>query len=246
MQRSVKMSTYSYERVSTTKQDERSQEEALNHIKIDKRYIDKATGKNADRPQLNKLKLDVKEGDNIYCRSISRLGRNVDDLRALCKFFKEKGVTVHFVKEGLNTSGDGYKFMITLFGAFAELEREQISENVKEGMAKAKKHGTRSGKPIGRPVRELPKNFIKYYTQWKSGSITATEFAKLINVKSRTTLYTYIKEYEGDIKQVDKDVATFLYLQGTVSLEDISKTTGITKHKLIQILKEEGVYKNEK
>jgi DNA invertase Pin-like site-specific DNA recombinase len=188
---------YSYERVSTTKQDERRQEISLNAYKIDKRYIDKQTGKNADRDGLNKLMLAVKKGDNIYVESISRLGRNVEDLRQLCEYFNEKGVTVHFIKEGFNTNGNSYKFMLTILGAVAEMERQLIVERVKEGIEKAKEYGTKSGKPIGRPERELPKDFKKYYTKWKADEITAVEFAKLMKM-SRTTLYRYIKQYESE------------------------------------------------
>lgn len=186
---------FSYERVSTVKQDERRQEISLESFKIDKRYIDKATGKNTDRTALNKLMLDAKKGDNIYCESISRLGRNVDDLRKLTEYFKEKGVIVHFVKEGFNTDGNMYKFMLTILGAVAEMERELIVDRVKEGIEKAKEHGTKSGKPIGRPERTLPKNFEKYYTQYKAKEITGVEFAKLLEV-GRTTLYRYIEHYE--------------------------------------------------
>lgn len=186
---------YSYERVSTIKQDERRQEISLDSYKIDKRYVDKQTGKNADRPELNKLKLAVKKGDNIYVESISRLGRNVDDLRGLVEFFKEKEVTVHFVKEGFNTSGSTYKFMLTILGAVAEMERETIQLNVKQGIAKAKLYGTKSGKPIGRPERTLPRDFERYYNRYKSKEITGVEFAKLLEV-GRATLYRYIAEYE--------------------------------------------------
>ncbi|WP_347472980.1 recombinase family protein [Clostridium sp. BL-8] len=66
----------------------------------------------------------------IYCESISRLGRNVDDLRATCDYFKNKGVTVYFVKEGINADGDGYKFILTILGAVAEMERENTVERV--------------------------------------------------------------------------------------------------------------------
>jgi DNA invertase Pin-like site-specific DNA recombinase len=186
---------YSYERVSTLKQDERRQEIALNHIKLDKRFIDKATGKNADRPQLNKLMLKAVKGDHIYIESICRLGRNVDDLRQICEHFNSKGVTIHFIKEGFDTSGNTYKFMLTILGAVAEMEREQIVERVREGVQKAQKYGTRSGKPIGRPTMTLPETFKKYYDKWKAGEITAVEFAKLLGV-GRTTLYRYIKHYE--------------------------------------------------
>lgn len=188
---------YSYERVSTKKQDEKRQEISLNAYKIDKRYIDKLSGKNVDRPELNKLMLAAKEGDNIFVESISRLGRNVDDLRQLCEYFKDKGATVHFVKEGIVTNGTGYKFLITVLGAVAEMEREQIVERVREGLEKAKIHGTKSGQPIGRPERQLPKDFKKYYLKWKAKEITAVEFSKLINV-SRATLYRYIELYEAE------------------------------------------------
>ncbi|WP_010250235.1 recombinase family protein [Acetivibrio cellulolyticus] len=185
----------SYERVSTIKQDERRQELSFDNYKIDKKYIDKATGKNTDRPQLNKLMLEVRKGDNIYVESISRLGRNVDDLRNLTEYFKEKGVTIHFLKEGFNTNGNMYKFLLTILGAVAEMEREIIVERVREGIEKAKKFGTKSGLSIGRPERTLTKEFEKYYKKWKDKEITAIEFAKLIGV-SRATLYRYIKEYK--------------------------------------------------
>lgn len=186
----------SYERVSTVNQDERRQEISFDNYKISKKYIDRSSGKNiTDRPQLNKLMLEVKKGDNVYVESISRLGRNVDDLRKLTEFFRSKEVTIHFLKEGFNTNGNMYKFLLTVLGAVAEMERELIVERIKEGIEKTRRYGTRTGKPIGRPPRTLPKNFEKYYRKWKQEKIKATEFAKLIDV-SRATLYRYIKEYE--------------------------------------------------
>jgi DNA invertase Pin-like site-specific DNA recombinase len=189
---------YSYERVSTIKQDVKRQEISLDGYKIDKRFIDKVSGKNADRPELLKLKDKSVKGDIIYIDSISRLGRNVDDLRALVEFFVNKGVTVHFIKEGIVTNGTGYKFLITILGAVAEMERETIQLNVVQGIEKARIYGTKSGKAIGRPERKdtTPKDFEKYYTKWKSKEITAVEFSKLMEM-GRTTLYRYVKEYEN-------------------------------------------------
>jgi DNA invertase Pin-like site-specific DNA recombinase len=132
----------SYERVSTINQDERRQEISFDNYKI--------SGKNiTDRPQLNKLMLEVKKGDIVYVESISRLGRNVDDLRKLTEFFRDKEVTIYFLKEGFNTNGNMYKFLLTVLGAVAEMERELIVERIKEGIEKAKRYGTRTGRPIG-------------------------------------------------------------------------------------------------
>lgn len=190
---------YAYKRVSTEKQDLRRQEEAFKGINIDSEFCDKFSGSKVDRPQLNKLRLEVQDGDNIYVESISRLGRNVDDLRLIVQEFRDQGVTVHFIKEGFNT-GNGnnmFKFMLTILGAVAEMERELTVERVREGIRKAQKYGTRSGKPIGRPVRKIPSSFIKYYEMWKSEEITGVEFARLLDV-SRPTLYRYIREFEKD------------------------------------------------
>ena len=186
---------YAYMRVSTEKQDLRRQEEAFTNVRIDKAFKDKLTGKNIERPALNTLRLEVREGDTVYVESISRLGRNVDDLRQLVEEFKEKGVTVVILKEGFNT-GNGnnmFKFMLTILGAVAEMERELTVERVREGIRKAQRYGTRSGRPIGRPAREIPTNYNKYHSKWVGGEITATEFAKLLDV-SRPTLYRYIKQ----------------------------------------------------
>ncbi len=188
---------FAYKRVSTEKQDLRRQEEAFKGIAIDRDYCDKLSGSKVDRPQLNKLRLKAQKGDNIYVESISRLGRNVDDLRQIVQEFKDKEITVHFIKEGFNT-GDGnnmFRFMLTILGAVAEMEREITVERIREGIAKAKKYGTRSGRPIGRPPRLIPQAFKKYYPMWKDGDITATEFARLLEV-SRPTLYRYIREHE--------------------------------------------------
>jgi DNA invertase Pin-like site-specific DNA recombinase len=189
---------YSYSRVSTEKQDIRRQQQAFEGLQIDKAYSDKLSGKNLERPELNKLRLQATEGDNIYIESISRLGRNVDDLRQLVNEFQEKGVIVHFIKEGLNT-GNGnnmFKFMLTILAAVAEMEREVANVRIKEGLAKAKIHGTKTGNRLGRPEVILPSNFKRYYKQWKEESLTATDFAKIFNV-SRPTIYRYIKIHEG-------------------------------------------------
>jgi len=189
---------FAYKRVSTEKQDLRRQEEAFKGINIDREYCDKLTGSKADRPQLNKLRLEAQKGDNIYVESISRLGRNVDDLRQIVQEFKDKEVTGHFIKEGFNTgnSNNMFKFMLTILGAVAVMERELTVERIREGMAKARRYGTRSGRPVGRPPRQIPASFKKYYSMWKDGDITATDFARLIGV-SRPTLYNYIREH-GD------------------------------------------------
>jgi len=74
--------------------------------------------------------------------------------------------------------------------------REIIVSRVKEGIEKAKRYGTKSGVPIVRLVATLPKDFDKYYKKWKTKKISGVEFSNLLRI-GRTTLYRYIKVYEG-------------------------------------------------
>ena len=93
-----------------------------------------------------------------------------------------------------------FKFMLTILGPVAEMERELTVERIREGMAKAKRYGTRSGRPVGRPPREIPISFKKYYPMWKVGDITTTDFARLIGV-SRPTLYKYLEVIKNENKE---------------------------------------------
>ena len=100
-----------YLRVSTTKQDITRQDMQLDKLKIsfDREYVDKITGKTKDRPQLNKMLCDLKNGDILYCESISRLGRSLKDLIEIIEQLVNKGVRVIIVKEGIDTNSSTYK-----------------------------------------------------------------------------------------------------------------------------------------
>lgn len=195
---------YKYKSVSTRKQSIGRQEMILDKLGIvfDKAYTDKISEKVIDRPALNKMKLEVNDGDIIYCESISRLGRNVDDLRSTCDYFKNKGVTVYFVKEGINTDGDGYKFILTILGVVAEMERENTVERVQQGVVRCIETGTtKTGSWFGREekkIEDLPKDFKKYYIKVINKELSKVEMLKKLGV-GRATLYRWIKLYE-DIK----------------------------------------------
>lgn len=191
-----------YLRVSTIKQDTTRQDIQLDKIgvKFDKEYIDKMTGKNKERPQLNKMLLELKQGDILYCESISRLGRSLKDLIDIIEQLVNKDVRVVIVKEGIDTHTSTYKLLLGIFGSVAEMERETIQERVIQGVEKCKATGiTKTGKWFGRQevtANDLPKEFKKYYDRWKNKDITAVEFAKLLKT-SRATIYRYIKLYEA-------------------------------------------------
>ncbi|NFO89303.1 recombinase family protein [Clostridium botulinum] len=190
-----------YLRVSTTKQDTARQEMQLDKlgIKFDKEYIDKMTGKIKDRPQLNKMIVEVKSGDTVYCESISRLGRSLKDLIDIIEQLVNKGVRVAIIKEGIDTNSSTYKLLLAVFGGVAEMERETIQERVIQGVEKCKATGeTKTGIWFGRKEKtfdDLPKDFKKYYDKMINKEITKVEMSKLLNC-SRATLYRWIKLYE--------------------------------------------------
>lgn len=191
-----------YLRVSTTKQDIGRQDLQLDKlgIKFDREYIDKMTGKSKDRPQLNKMLFDLKDGDVVYCESISRLGRNLKDLIDIIDQLVNKGIRVVIVKEGIDTNSSTYKLLLAIFGGVAEMERETIQERVLQGVEKCKATGeTKTGRWFGREekhVEDLPKDFKRYYDKMVNKEISKVEMAKLLGC-GRATVYRWIKIYEN-------------------------------------------------
>lgn len=189
-----------YMRVSTKKQDTGRQDFQLDKLGIDfdKSYVDKMTGKTKERPELNKMIVQVKNGDIVYCESLSRLGRNLKDIIDIVEQLQNKGVRVIIVKEGIDTDTSTYKLLLGIFGAVAEMERETIQERVLEGVEKCKATGeTKTGRWFGREekkVEDLPKAFYKYYEQLENKQITKVEMAKLLGI-GRATLYRWLKLY---------------------------------------------------
>ena len=135
-----------YIRVSTVDQNTARQ---LEGIELDKTFVDKISGKNAERPQLRAMLDYAREGDTIVVHSLDRLARNLDDLRRIVKEATEKGIQVEFLKENLsfnNKADHMSQLLLSVMGAFAEFERNLILERQREGIALAKKQGKYKGR----------------------------------------------------------------------------------------------------
>ena len=194
-----------YMRVSTKNQNTGRQESQLDKLGInfDKDYIDKMTGKTKERPALNKMLAEVREGDTVYCESISRLGRSLRDLIDIIESLTERGVRVIIVKEGIDTESSTYKLLLAVFGGVAEMERETTQERVIQGVERAKETGeTKTGRWFGRKeigAEDLPKDFKKYYKKMQEGELSKVEVAKILGV-ARSTLYRWIDIYEKRVE----------------------------------------------
>jgi len=183
--------TYFYIRVSSSDQKTIRQEvKAKEHnIPIQCVYIEKASGKNVkDRPVLNNLMSVLKPGDKLIVDSISRFARTTADLIELVEQLNIKGVDFVSLKEALDTTTSSGMFMLTIFGAVAQLEREYIKDRQAEGIAIAKKEG----KYKGRKIIGYPKQWDKYYNMMIQGSISGIDAMKILELK-KTTFYKLVK-----------------------------------------------------
>ena len=177
-----------YCRVSTAEQNTARQEVLLESLAVDRVFLDKCSGKNTDRPALKEMLAFVREGDIVVVESISRLARNTKDLLSLIDKFTEQGVGFISQKESIDTSSSTGKFILTVFGAIAELERDYILQKQAEGIAIAKANGVYKGrKPIDCP------DFDKVYEQVQSGVITATRGWELLAI-SKSSWYRRVRE----------------------------------------------------
>lgn len=177
-----------YIRVSTQEQNTMRQEALMEALGVDEVYIDRMSGKNANRPELQKMMEYVRRGDTVIVESISRFARNTRDLLELVEQLTAKGVEFVSRKEAIDTTTPTGKFMLTVFGAVAELEREYILQRQREGIAIAKEQGKYAGrKPIRTP------EFEQVTAKWRSGTITAAEAMRTLHV-SKSTFYRRIKQ----------------------------------------------------
>ena len=135
-----------YIRVCTEEQNTARQEVLLRELDVDELFIDKASGKNADRPELTRMMNYVRRGDTVIVESISRFARNARDLLDLVERLTEKQVEFVSRKEAIDTTTPTGKFMLTVFAAVAELEREYILQRQREGIAIAKEQGKYTGR----------------------------------------------------------------------------------------------------
>lgn len=176
-----------YIRISTAEQNIARQEVLMRELEADNVFIDRMSGKNTNRPELQKMMNFVRKGDVVIVESISRFARNTKDLLDLVEKLTEKNVEFVSKKEAIDTTTPTGKFMLTIFGAVAELEREYILQRQREGIAIAKENGVYKGrKPIERP------EFAAVTALWRKGEITAVEAMKRLNMTS-STFYRKVK-----------------------------------------------------
>jgi DNA invertase Pin-like site-specific DNA recombinase len=197
VERELKM-LVGYVRVSTEEQSIRRQIDELARYGIDERnvYKEKATGTRRERPELNRLMSELKQGDTVIVTELTRLSRSTTDLFEIVERIHSKGADVRSLAESwLDTTTSQGKLMFTLFAGLSQFERDLISERTKEGLRAAKVRGRKGGRPskLHSPKAENVK--ILYRNKVKIADICAsTGF-------SRSTVCRVIREMREE-KQI--------------------------------------------
>jgi DNA invertase Pin-like site-specific DNA recombinase len=157
-------------------------------------FIDKASGKDTKRPQLELLLSFARSGDTVVVHSMDRLARNLDDLRRIVQTLTARGVRIEFVKEHLSFTGDDSpmaSLMLSVMGAFAEFERALINERQREGIALAKQRGAYKGRK-----KSLSQAAVAQLRERLTTGMSKAQVAREFGI-SRQTLYQYVRGGEG-------------------------------------------------
>ena len=182
---------YGYIRVSSVDQNEARQVVELTRYGIIKKhiYMDKQSGKDFNRPQYQRLKKRLREGDVLVVKSIDRLGRNYEEIqtewRQIVKEIKADIVVLDMPILDTRTNKDLIGTLISdivlqLLSYVAQAERENIRQRQAEGIAAARARGVH----LGRVAKPLPEGFPAIYEDWVSKRVSRSETLAKLGVSS--------------------------------------------------------------
>ena len=192
-----------YARISTTAQNIDSQLDELKNFGHDEIYIDKASGKDKERPKLDELLKSLRKGDQIIIYRLDRLGRSIHHLIELMTLFEKKGVSLVSLSENINTTTATGKLVFNLFASIADFERNLIIERTQIGLKAAKARGRVGGRKKGLSDEAKDKAEIAYNLYQtelakdsKNGEVkrSVEKLAEIVGV-SRKTFYNYLGWY---------------------------------------------------
>ncbi len=183
-----------YARVSTQDQDLSLQIDALNGAGCKKIYKEKITGSKKERPQLNELLEQLREGDVVVIWKLDRLARSLKDLVSLVNEIQEKGGALHSLNDQIDTTTPHGKFTFHIFAALAEFERDIIRERTKAGLAAARARGRKGGRPKGLS-KKAQHTAIIAEKLYQERELTVKEICEQLSI-SKGTLYNYLR-YRG-------------------------------------------------
>lgn len=180
---------FGYARVSTADQNPDHQIDALTRAGVadDDIYVDFASGARASRPKLDEVLRLLRDGDTLKITRLDRLGRSVLHLVTLGAELRERGVGLHVIEQGIDTTTAEGRAMFGMLSVLAELQRELIVANTRDGLVAARARGRKGGR---RP-RLNPEQIAHAQELYDKGERTVQQIADLFNVP-RTTVYGHL------------------------------------------------------
>jgi len=183
-----------YARVSTGDQNLDLQTNALEAagVKSSDIYTDKASGRRTDRPGLEKALRAMEPGDVLIAWKLDRVGRSLSHLISIAEKLNCEGKHIRILEgkgSELDTTTPQGKLMFSMFAAFAEYERELISERTKEGLKAAKARGRKGGRPRGVADVETQQRAVKLKN---ANAMSVKEICATLKI-SRNTYYKYTR-----------------------------------------------------
>lgn len=183
-----------YGRVSTRDQHPEAQHDALVAAGCDEVFIDKASGKLARRPELDKALLSAnRAGDQLVVTKLDRLGRSLEHLLELSKRLQDAGVDLVVLDQGIDTATAVGRMFFQILGAIAEFEHALMSERTMDGLAAARARGRTGGQKPKLGPRQV-KLARKMYEKKDADGVrayTVQQIADEFGV-SRPTIYRHL------------------------------------------------------
>ncbi|GAA3121604.1 recombinase family protein [Streptomyces echinatus] len=187
-----------YGRVSTRDQNPDAQEDALRDAGCDPVFVDKASGKLASRPELDKALIAAREGDELVITKLDRLGRSLKNLIELAEQLEKRGVNLVVLDQSIDTSTPAGRMFFQILGAIAEFERALIVERTQDGLAAARARGRVGGRKQALKPRQVQLAQEMYDELGDDGKRkhTVQDIADELGV-ARTTIYRYLEREES-------------------------------------------------
>lgn len=179
---------FGYGRVSTLDQSLEAQRDALARAGASKIFVEKITGTKASRPELDRMREMMRNGDTVLITRIDRLGRSARDLLNIVSEFEANGITLKVIEQNIDTSSSEGRLFFTMVAAFAEFEHSIMVSRTKDGLAAARARG-RVG---GRKPKLSPSQVNRLMQVFSEQKMTVQEVASMFGI-SRPTVYRLVK-----------------------------------------------------
>jgi len=180
-----------YARVSTKDQNLDLQIEALEKAGCEKIYQEKISGATKNRPELDKMIEQFREGDELYVWRLDRLGRSLKNIIDLVLSLSDKGIIIKGLVDGVDTSTINGRLFLNLMASLAEYERELIRERTNAGLQSARARGRTGGRPKGYTAETISK-LLLLRSIYKDPTMPPEDIYKPFGL-TRATFYRYAK-----------------------------------------------------